>query len=139
MYFYTAVIVQGPVNTTVCQGDNATFTCVVFTPSNRAIIAPGWLRNSTNFDVRDVENNRTGDDTPVYISYTITVVDVTLSDDGLLYQCDLLEPSENAKLNVVGKYVNCDIRHIGLVSMICMCVHMYVRSSTIAVYNYVVE
>ena len=32
MYLYTGVIVQDPEDTTVCEGDNATFTCGLFTP-----------------------------------------------------------------------------------------------------------
>ena len=108
MCICTYVVVQGPVDATVCEGDTATFTCVVFTLLGGVIIAPGWLRNGTNIVVPDVENNQTNNDTPVYISYTITII-VTLSDDGLLYQCAIVERSDNAKLNVVGKFVNCGI------------------------------
>ena len=109
MYLYTGVIVQDPEDTTVCEGDNATFTCGLFTPLNAAITEPGWLRNGTNLNipVENREDNLTNGNTPpVYISYTITVVGVTLSDDGAIamYQCVARNFSEKATLSVVGKY-----------------------------------
>ena len=119
MYLYTGAIVQGPVDTTVCEGDNATFSCVSFTPLNGSITPVLWIRNdehaNTRIPIADTENNRTGNDTPVYIGYTITVIAVTLSDDGAIYQCEILTRSEEAKLNVVGKYVNCDIHIVWLI------------------------
>ena len=106
----SSVVVQHPKNTTICQGDSATFTCVVFIPSGFPS-APTWARNGTVVDMmrHTVTGNLTGGaNAPVYISSTVTVSNVTVSDDeGALYQCGvLLIISNSATLNVVGKCVN---------------------------------
>ena len=100
---------QAPVDTTVCQEDDATFTCVIFIPSGIAA-APGWLKNGESVDtmhhtiVNNLTDNAAG---PVYISSTLTVNSVTvLDDDGVLYQCGLLSTfTSNATLTVVGMQV----------------------------------
>ena len=94
-------------DTTVCEGDNATFTCVVFIPSDGVSISPVWLRNDTNVDMMRhiVMDNRTNP--PVYIGSTVTVSNVTLFDDGVLYQCAIVERSNGATLNVIGKCIFC--------------------------------
>ena len=95
-------------NATVCEGDSATFTCVVFilfgTP-----VAPGWLRNGAAIDMMRhiVTNNLTGGATaPVYINSTVTVSNVrVLDDNGVSYECGIVSVmSRSATLNVVGKY-----------------------------------
>ena len=98
-------------NTTVCQGDGAAFTCVVFLSSGFPL-TPLWARNGVIVDMirHTVAGNLTGGATaPVYISSTVTVINVTvLDDDGALYQCGLASAiSNSATLNVVvGKCVN---------------------------------
>ena len=97
-------------NTTVCQDDNAAFTCVIFIPSG-FLSAPAWGRNGFIVDAmrHTITNNLTGGATaPVYISSTVTVSNVTvLDDDGALYQCGILSAiSNNATLNVVGKFLD---------------------------------
>ena len=76
-------------NTTVCQDDNAAFTCVVFIPSGFLSI-PQCARNVVTVDRmrQTVTNNLTGGATaPAYISGTVTVNNVTvLDDEGALYQ-----------------------------------------------------
>ena len=98
---------QHPVDTTVCQGDNAAFTCVIFVQSG-ALVIPSWLRNGTNVDrIRHtITGNLTSNIAPAYISSRVTVSSVTVSDDGTLYQCDILSfiTSNSATLKVVGEY-----------------------------------
>ena len=77
------------------------------TPLNAIIIGPGWLRNRRDAGILEAhrEDNQTDAGPPVYISYTVTVVNVRLSVDGVLYECEITTRSKEAKLNVVGKYV----------------------------------
>ena len=103
----SSVVVQNPVNTTVCQGDNATFTCVVLISSG-ILSTPGWSRNGVGVGVTDMRQAITSDlmsggTAPVNISSTITVSNVTVLDDnGALYQCGLRpDISNSATLNVV--------------------------------------
>ena len=93
-------------NTTVCQHDDATFTCVLFIMTEFPV-APRWRRNGGSVDAtrHTVVNNLTDNaEGPVYINSTITVNNVTvLDDDGALYRCGVLSVStNNATLIVVG-------------------------------------
>ena len=102
-----SVVVQHPVNTTVCQGDNAAFTCVILIQSG-ALVTPGWLRNGTNVDRmrHTITDNLTSVSiTPAYISSTVTVTSVTVFGDGALYQCGISSfiTSNGASLKVVGE------------------------------------
>ena len=111
MYVCIYVVVQHPTDTTVCQDDNAAFTCVVFIQSGGLVI-PGWLRNHTNVDIMRhtiVSNLTGGTTTPAYISTTVTVSNVTVFDDGVQYQCDILSlvTSNHATLKVLGEYMSC--------------------------------
>ena len=97
-------------NTTVCQGDGAAFTCVIFISSGIPSL-PQWVRNGAVVDMvhHTITSNLTaGATTPVNISSTVTVSNVTVSDDdGALYQCGILSAiSNNATLNVVGKFLD---------------------------------
>ena len=95
-------------NTNVCQHDNATFTCVIFLLSGFPS-TPQWARNSVTVDMmrHNVDSNVSdGASAPAYISGTVTVSNVTVLDDGALYQCGLgSEVSSSAILNVVGKNI----------------------------------
>ena len=99
---------QHPVNTTVCQHDNAAFKCVLFLssgiPSN-----PLWARDGAAVDMmrHTVTGNLTvGATVPVSVSGTITVSNVTVLDDGAIYQCGIGSMiSNSAILNVVGKCI----------------------------------
>ena len=107
---FSEVVQQHPINTTVCQDDNATFTCVVIIPSG-APLSPAWLRNGATVNrMRHTitSNLIDGAVAPVNISSTVTVSNVTVSyDEGALYQCGIVfSLSNSATLNVVGKYVN---------------------------------
>ena len=108
LYTYIIIVVQDPVDTTVCQDDDATFTCVLFISSGNAA-DPVWFRNGGNFDPMChtvVSNLTTGTAimAPAYVSSTITINNVATLDDGALYQCGLLTAfSNNGTLNVVGK------------------------------------
>ena len=104
-----------PVDTTVCQGDNAGFTCVIFIQSGGLLI-PGWLRNGTNVDMirHTIIGNLTNVSiAPVYISSRVTVSSVTVFDDGAQYQCDISSfiTSNSASLKVVGKCICHDLCH----------------------------
>ena len=94
-------------NTTVCEGDSATFTCVVFIPSGLPT-SPNWGRDGAVVDMMRhvVTSNLTGGTTtPVSISSTLTVSNVTVVDDDVVsYQCGIgSESSTAAILKVVGK------------------------------------
>ena len=101
---------QHPVDTTVCQGDDATFTCVVFIPSGATLILPTWVR-----DMQDVNNtmhhimtdNQTDETTPVYIENTLTVINVMArTDNGKIYKCCVFsECSNNLTLRVESKCI----------------------------------
>ena len=97
---------QNPLDTTVCQDDDAAFTCVAFIPSG-APVAPGWLRNSINVDMMRhnmISNLTEGTAAPVFINSTVTVNKVRITDDGVLYQCGIvLLLSSSATLNVEGE------------------------------------
>ena len=111
LHLCTYVVVEDPVNTTVCEGDSATFTCVIFFPSGFPS-SPGWLRNGTIVDMMDITSNLTGGTTPpISISSTVTVSNVTvLDDDGVSYGCGSGSESSNAAtLNVVGE---CHIQYL---------------------------
>ena len=95
-------------DTTVCEGDNVTFTCVVFLSSGTPV-APGWLRNGAVFYMMRhiVTSNLTaGTTVPVYINSTVTVSNVRVfDDDGVTYDCGIISVMfRSATLNVVGKY-----------------------------------
>ena len=107
-------------DTTVCQDDDATFTCVLFVSSGSAT-APGWHRNGgsaglmRHTTVNNLTDNAKG---PLYVGSTITVNSVTvLDDDGALYWCDVLSTytTNNATLSVVGTYVL-----VSLINVHCM-------------------
>ena len=97
-------------NTTVCEGDNATFTCVLLIPSTGVAISPVWVRNRVtvaNDTINHiVVDNLTGITVPVYVSTTLIVINVTQLDDGTLYQCGIFHSSNSAELNVLGKCVH---------------------------------
>ena len=110
MFSHNYVAADDPMDTTVCEGGSATFTCVILIssgfPSN-----PGWQRNNTSVDMtrHTVTSNLTdGATVPVYVSSAITVSNVTvLDDDGAQYQCGLGTAVTNrATLNIVGKYLH---------------------------------
>ena len=111
------VVEQHPMNTTVCQGDNATFTCVI-SISSGSIPQIGWLRNGVNVDmmrhIATTRNNRTGNNaSPAHIEGTVTVINVRSSDNGVQYQCGIvLFLSSGATLSVAGE-------------CICTCVNTY--------------
>ena len=106
MFIYIIIAVHDPVDITVCQDDDATFTCVLFVSIGTAV-APAWLRNGVAIDTMRhtvVSNVTTSIMAPVYVSSTITINSVATLDDGALYQCSLLIAfSNNGTLNVVGK------------------------------------
>ena len=102
----TYVVEKDPVNTTVCEGDNATFTCAVIISSTGIATNPKWVRNGVTV-VNDTINyiimdNLTGMTVPVNVSSTLTVINVTQLDDGALYQCGIFHSSNSAELNVLG-------------------------------------
>ena len=102
----TFVVEVQPMNTTVCEGDSATFTCMIYFESGIAS-DPAWLRNDVAVDVmrHTITSNLTGGTTaPTSISSTITVSNViVLDDDGMSYRCGTGSTvSIRATLNVVG-------------------------------------
>ena len=100
MFIYIIIAVQDPVDTTVCQDDDATFTCVLFIPSGIAASSPVWFRNGGGYDTMRhtiVDNVTDGARGPAYVNNATTL------DDGVLYQCSLVTAfSNNGTLNVAG-------------------------------------
>ena len=77
---------------------------------NGGALSPSWLRDSEGLDTMRheiVSNVTLGGMTPVYINSTVIIYNVTTSDNGALYQCDIsgFLVSNNATLSVVGKYI----------------------------------
>ena len=104
----TYVLLKDPIETTVCEGDIATFKCVVFFPSGTFPSSPGWLRNGTIVGMMRhiINSNQTGGGAaPISISSTLILSNVTVVDDNRVsYQCGSgLTSSSNATLTVVGK------------------------------------
>ena len=111
------VVVEDPVDTTVCEGDSATFTCVVFLPPGSFVSALGWRRDGITVDRmrHTITSNLTsGVSAPVTISGTITVSNViVVDDDGVSYQCGIGSASSGiATLNVVGMLVQVSLMFI---------------------------
>ena len=103
------VVVQDPVDATVCKGQNAVFTCVIHFSSG-VPAAPTWFRNAevvvSDMVHHNIINNVTTPQSPANIGSTITVINVSMFDDGALYNCGILSAvTSNATLNVVGKCV----------------------------------
>ena len=103
------VVEQDPVDTTVCEDQDASFTCVLEWETGLPT-ETRWLRNDVNLNMtrHNIESNlRDNPTSPANISSTITVFDVTNVDDGALYHCGAAAATSNsATLNVVGKCVN---------------------------------
>ena len=119
------VVVGDPVDTTVCEGDNVTFTCVLLFPSGSFPSNPGWVRNvtvTTNIGMRETVtgNHTVSTSAPAYISGTITVSSVIVLDDGVSYQCGSGQAvSSSATLNVVGKYIFHGLVFLRIVETVC--------------------
>ena len=102
---------QHPVDTTVCQGDDATFTCVVFIPFGATLTLPTWVRDmpDDNNTMRySMTNNKTDETTPAYIENTLTVTNVMArTDNGSIYKCCVVssECSNNSTLRVESKCI----------------------------------
>lgn len=101
---------QHPVDTTVCQGDDATFTCVVFIPSGATISLPKWesdMQDINNTMHHSMTDNQTDETTPVYIENTLTVINVMAStDNGRIYKCCVSsECSNSSTLRVESKCI----------------------------------
>ena len=103
------IVEQDPVDTTVCEGQDASFICVVYwqtgTPAETR-----WFRNNVavNMTRHNIESNlRDNPTSPANISSIITVIDVVNADDGALYHCAIAAvTTNNATLNVVDKCVD---------------------------------
>ena len=103
-YLYNYVVVD-PVDTTVCEGDTATFSCVYFI-SVGVVTTPAWVRDDgITFNPIHVTSNLTSDTTtPAYVRSTVTLRNVTLLDNGTMYQCGVgTSLSNSSTLTVVGK------------------------------------
>ena len=111
------VVVEEPVDTTVCEGDSATVTCVIFFPPGAFLSAPGWRRDGATVDGmrHTISSNLTGGvSPPISISGTITVSNVTVvDDDGVSYVCGIGSAGSGiATLNVVGMLVQFSLMFI---------------------------
>ena len=111
-------------NTTVCEGNTATFTCVIFYPSGTFATAPLWSRNgvpinAVNMPHHNIVDNLTDPNPPVYASSTLTISGTnTTFDDEILYQCGIsVTISNTAILNVAGTLIYI---------LICLYVNTYV-------------
>ena len=135
------VVVDDPVDTTACEGDSGTFTCVFFIPSGIPQ-APGWLRNDAAVDMmhHTVTSNLTGGTSaPAYIRSIITVSNVTVSDDdGVSYQCGFSSAiSSGATLNVVGMCIfhNLIIYNVCIYVCIKRILYVKVKAKTVLIHH----
>ena len=112
-----------PMDTTVCQGTDPKFTCVVAIPSSGAVSTPVlWVRgpNMDNVDMMrhsitshmttcpNITDNQINETAPDCFESTVTVINVTVdADNGSNYSCGILsEYSENAVLYVESKCIH---------------------------------
>ena len=106
---YIHAVVQNPVDITLCQGENATFTCVVFISSGTPV-PPEWFRDNITVDMIHhitISNLTEGITAPVYINSTVTVNNVGTCEDGVQYQCGIVPLlSSSATLNVIGECIH---------------------------------
>ena len=107
-FCYCIVIATQPVNSTVCVGEGASFTCVVDRDGGVPVTAAGWQLFDVAFipvvgrDRHMTNATMNGD----IITDVLTVSDVLLSDDGAQYRCRPLNDDETSNtvfLNVIGK------------------------------------
>ena len=108
LIFVFTTVVHNPKDATKCQGENVSFTCVVFISSG-GVVSPVWLRNDVAVARHTIVTNQTEYSTaPISISSTVTISMVTALDDGAMYHCDILSlvTSDNATLTVVGMYMH---------------------------------
>ena len=103
------VVEQDPVDTTVCEGQDTSFTCVLEWETGIPA-ETRWFRNdaAASMTRHNISSNLTDNiTTPASIGSAIIVFDVTNADDGALYYCGIAAAtSNNAMLNVVGKCVH---------------------------------
>ena len=98
-------------NTTVCEGNTATFTCVIYYPSGTFPTVPRWSRNgellnAVNMMRYNIVDNLTDPNPPVFVSSTLTISRTTTSDDGM-YRCGVSGAISNiAILNVASTDVH---------------------------------
>ena len=106
------VITTQPINVTVCltQSTTASFTCVVEDQENTGITSAQWhiLVGEYYLSIggrhRHMSNPaRNGD----IITDTLTITDVSVNDDGVLYRCEPVDDvtSMNVTLTVLGMYL----------------------------------
>ena len=107
LIFVFTTVLHNPEDATKCQGENVSFTCVVFISSG-GVVSPVWFRNDVAVACHTIVTNQTTDSiSPISISSTVTVSMVTVLDDGAMYHCDILSliTSDNSTLTVVGTYI----------------------------------
>ena len=115
-FCYYIVITTQPVNSTVCVGESASFTCVVDRNGGVPITATGWQIFDIAFisvigRYRHMTSATINGD---IITDVLTVSDVMLSDDGAQYRCRPTddETSNIVFLNVIGKDMYVRIYHL---------------------------
>ena len=99
-----------PNNTSVCEGQDASFTCMISlklgVPRH-----PSWVtnmttiyNNSTHHDISASDNSSGSNPQPLWIDSTLTVINVTDADNGAKYLCSIFNHCSNpATLNVESK------------------------------------
>lgn len=85
-------IVNGPANVTVKEGDSASFPCLVTGTTG----VPFWYIDDSVYTIRNLPSRH------YYLNWTLTIMDVQLSDNGTEYRCSLyIVSSHTAVLTVI--------------------------------------
>ena len=116
-FTHVVIITTQPMNVTVClsQSTTANFTCVVDAGST-GIATAGWQILTGGFYIsvvgraRHMLDTRTSStNTGTIVTETLTVTDVSLSDNGAMYRCrprdDVI--GDVVTLTVIGMYLDC--------------------------------
>ena len=107
---YSTVIIQSPQNVSVCEGETATFSCLVMWPDGLTPGGATWFTNNGNNDASTepghiITNDYDGRLAPTNITNILIVTNVSSSNNGSDYLCviGLNERSAAVYLTVFGE------------------------------------
>ena len=84
------VIIESPQSQSVCEGGTVEFTCVVMFPNGTTPTIPSWLADNSDTGAmpgHTASNNANGRSAPANVTTVLTVTNVTISSNGVVYDC----------------------------------------------------
>ena len=109
------VIIQHPLNQSVCEGETVNFTCVIMFPDGSSSFGGAfWVDDNNNLITSTPPRVITTDDSngrsaPANVTNMLTVTNVSISDNGSVYICSRLVDgvyvirSDPSILTILGK------------------------------------